>query len=263
MNAGLDNSEPRNDAGRDDWETHWRSYGESAHDNPAQRYRHRLVLRELGPLSSGARLVDIGSGQGDLLVDVNRAAPMADLLGVEQSAEGVRQGKSKVAAARFLELNLLDPPDVPDELAGWATHAVCSEVLEHVDDPAALLRHAATFLAPTCRLVITVPGGPMSAYDRHIGHRRHFDEKLLRNVITEAGFEVLRTRRAGFPVFNLYKLLVIARGERLVTEMSSDGQAQPSLTARLAMKVFDRLFRLATSNTPWGWQLVATASPAT
>ncbi len=30
------------------------------------------------------------------------------------------------------------------------------------------------YLAPGCRLVVTVPGGPRSAFDRHIGHRRHF-----------------------------------------------------------------------------------------
>ena len=37
----------------------------------------------------------------------------------------------------------MQSPDVPADLAGWGTHAVCSEVLEHVDDPVTLLRGAA------------------------------------------------------------------------------------------------------------------------
>jgi 2-polyprenyl-3-methyl-5-hydroxy-6-metoxy-1,4-benzoquinol methylase len=36
---------------------------------------------------------------------------------------------------------------------------VCSEVLEHVDRPRELLANAAAYLAPGCRLVVTVPGG--------------------------------------------------------------------------------------------------------
>ena len=28
---------------------------------------------------------------------------------------------------------------------------------------------------PPAPLVVTVPGGPMSAFDHHIGHRRHYD----------------------------------------------------------------------------------------
>ena len=70
--------------------------------------------------------------------------------------------------------DLLRDPAPDAEWAGWATHAVCSEVLEHVDEPVVLLRNARSWLAPGCRLVVTVPGGPMSAFDRHIGHRRHF-----------------------------------------------------------------------------------------
>jgi len=59
-------------------------------------------------------------------------------------------------------------------LVGWATDATCSEVLEHVDDPKRLMVRSRTLLAPGCRLVVTVPGGPMSCFARHIGHRRHF-----------------------------------------------------------------------------------------
>jgi glycosyltransferase involved in cell wall biosynthesis len=47
-----------------------------------------------------------------------------------------------------------------------------------VDEPARLLRNARTFLAPGCHLVVTVPGGPRSASDLRIGHRRHYDPRL-------------------------------------------------------------------------------------
>ena len=43
--------------------------------------------------------------------------------------------------------------------AGWATDAVCSEVLEHVDSPVLFLQAARPWLADGSRLIVTVPGG--------------------------------------------------------------------------------------------------------
>ena len=96
---------------------------------------------------------------------------------------------------------------------------MCSEVLEHVAEPVRLLRNAKSLLAPGCRVIVTVPGGPRSAFDRHIGHHRHFTAADLRGVLTDAGFAVERVHRAGFPFFNLYKLAVIARGRRLIADV--------------------------------------------
>jgi len=243
----------------DDWDGHWSAYGDAAEDNPAQQYRRRLVFAALGELGPGTQLVDIGSGQGDLLAEMHRRFPAIDLVGLEQSAEGIRQGADKVRAARFVQRDLLAPTSVAPDLGAWATHATCSEVIEHVDDPATLLANATAYLAPGCRVVITVPGGPRSAYDRYIGHRRHFDRDSLREVVEKAGLDVVRIQRAGFPVFNLYKLLVIARGKKLIEDVNANGDST-SRVARLVMSAFGGLFRFALADARWGWQLVAVAT---
>src|SRR3546814_18015665 len=87
-------------------------------------------------------------------------------------------------------------------------------------------------MAPGCRLVVTVPGGPMSAFDRHIGHRRHFTPPALAALLTDAGLAVERTDGAGFPFFNLYRLGVIARGHRLVADLTG-GQGDAPLAPAL------------------------------
>ena len=87
-------------------------------------------------------------------------------------------------------------------------------MLEHVDDPGALLASARRWLAPAALLVVTVPGGPMSAFDRHVGHRRHYTTTDLQSLLETTGFEVLVCGGAGFPFFNLYRRAVIARGAR-------------------------------------------------
>ena len=129
-------------------------------------------------------------------------------------------------------------------------------MLEHLDEPEALLTNAIPYLAPGCVLLVTVPGGPMSAFDRHIGHRKHYGPKELRRLLERAGFEVERVTGAGFPFFNLYRLVVILRGRRLVAEAAA---GETSIPARLVMAGFGFLFNLNLDASRWGWQTVAYA----
>lgn len=245
---------------RDDWNTHWSHYAPAAEINPAERMRSRLVVRLLGLPRGESRVLDIGSGQGDMAAEILRAFPLAQVLGVELSAVGVEVASKKVPKARFLETNLLEGSSAPAEFQSFADFAVCSEVLEHVDEPVRLLRGVLPYLARGCRLIITVPGGPMSAFDHHIGHRRHYDAVSLRRVVEGAGLEVLDLRRVGFPWFNLYRLIVIARGEKLVSEMANSSPADRSpWAARMVMRLFRALFRLNLPRSPWGWQMVCVA----
>lgn len=252
------------DARPDDWDAHWAQYDAGAARNPAQRWRHRLLLQALAPAGAPApaRLLDVGSGQGDFAALAQRTWPAAGILGLELSETGCRLAAGKVPDAEFRAVDLLAGAVPAPGHAGWATHAVCSEVLEHVDDPAGLLRAAAGWMAPGCRLVATVPGGPMSAFDRHIGHRRHFTPAQLGTLLAEAGFEVERADGAGFPFFNLYRVVVIARGRRLIADVAggpAGDDAAISPLAGLAMDLFDRLFALNPSTGRLGWQITAVA----
>ena len=105
-----------------------------------------------------------------------------------------------------------------------------------------------------------MPGGPRSAFDRHIGHHRHFTAADLRGVLTDAGFAVERVQRAGFPFFNLYKLAVIARGRRLIADVEDRAPgAAPSRAELTAARLFDLGFRHSRDDFPLGWQMAAVA----
>jgi len=246
-------------AAPDDWDKHWSATEASNAMNPAQTYRRKLVFDALG-LGRAAlpeRLLELGSGSGEFAREVTRLRPDAEIVGLDLSAVGVATAQRKVPGARFFQQDFVQPMKLDDSYRGWATHAVCSEVLEHLDDPTAVLCNVRPFLAPGCRLVITVPGGPMSAFDRHIGHRRHFTPELLEKVLREADFTVADMWCAGFPFFNLYRLTVIARGKKLIGDVAGKDESTLPLSARTAMRAFSWLFGMNTTKTSLGWQLVA------
>ncbi|MEA2697838.1 MAG: hypothetical protein QOI66_2109 [Myxococcales bacterium] len=247
--------------GTDDWDTHWRSYADSNAANPAQAYRRRLIVDALSleTASPPVRLLEFGSGQGNFAAEVAAVFPDIEFCGLDLAQAGVDIARRKVPGASFFQQDFTQPLTIPEKFHGWATHAVCSEVLEHVDDPAGALRNIRRCLAPGCKLVITVPAGPMSAFDRHIGHRRHFTPSLLSDTLKAAGFSGAELCGAGFPFFNLYRLAVVARGPALINDAAGETGGGLPLSARITLRVFSWLFRLNRSRGRRGWQLVAVA----
>jgi SAM-dependent methyltransferase len=240
----------------DDWDRHWLDFSAAAELSPATRYRRRLAFRllDIPHHDASVRMLEIGSGAGQFAAEFVAHAPGAQFLGLELSQTGVEIAARRVPAACFIQRDLLlpAPPGAAPDFR--ATHALCCDVLEHLDDPRLLLRHAAAYMAPGCKLVVTVPGGWHCAFYRHIGHRRHYTPAQLTRLLDSAGFTVARAYAAGFPFFNLYRMLVTLRGAYLI----ADAARAPSLLMRTFGALFDALFRLNLMH-PWGWQTAAVA----
>lgn len=222
---------------------------------PLSIYRKRLIvnlLRRAG-CGAGARVLDIGAGRGAMIQSILNAIPGVSALGLELSEVGVREAQRRLPEARFLRRDLLqpvEPSEVPRELAEFA---VCSEVLEHLDEPEVMLRNAARYMAAGCVLVVTVPRGPMSAFERHLGHRRHYSPDEIARVIERSGFEIRHKVAAGFPFLNLFRLMMVMRGAALI----EDASKPPALAVKLTRTLFGGLFRLNLG--VLGWQTVVVA----
>jgi SAM-dependent methyltransferase len=234
-----------------EWEQHWDAFDDATRLGPAPAYRRGLIFAALGRAAAPTRLLDLGCGQGDFLQAAGAQFPQAELVGVDLSEVGLASAQKKVPRARLVQADFSNESPLPEWLTGSVSHMVCAEVVEHLDQPAPFLRKAATLLAPGGELIITVPGGPRSAFDLQIGHRRHYSPAELGALAAEAGLSPVRLVGAGFPFFNLYRLVVVARGERLSEDIRG---AQPTLVARTAMRAFGLLFRANSDRTALGWQ---------
>jgi len=242
-----------------EWNALWRSYAGSAECNPAQAFRREQIRHLLGSLEDGSpqRLLDIGCGQGDFCREVAGAFPAWDVRGLDISDSGLAMARDKSPRGTFCQADLMDAGALP-AWQGWASRAVCSEMLEHVQDPATVLANIRTLMAPGGLLVITVPAGPRTQFDLHIGHLRHFTTEGLASLLASQGLQPVRIQRCGFPFFNLYRLVVLLSGRRVITE-ATHAQQNLSWPARTAMAAFRFLFRFNARTWGPGWQLVALA----
>jgi 2-polyprenyl-3-methyl-5-hydroxy-6-metoxy-1,4-benzoquinol methylase len=128
----------------------------------------------------GARsVVDVGCGGGDLLVRV------AALLGPERVA-GIDTARSAVARARQLlpEGRFVVGDATRLDLGERFELVLCTEVLEHVRDPGALLDALERLRAPGGAIVVTVPDGAIDDYE---GHVSFWTEEQLAELLRPRG----------------------------------------------------------------------------
>ncbi len=199
--------------GLDFYERYWATSDEAQARGPMSRHRRRLVIQELSRLGFES-LLDVSCGQGFLLADIARAFPGVRLSGTELVESGLEHARRRVPA-RF------HPLDITRERLDERFDCVTlTEVLEHVEDEAAALRNLAAMCSG--HLVITVPGGKLSAADIAAGDLRTYDRRRLEALLANAGFGLIRFRRFGFPMYDpLYRILL----DRVV---ESGGSVGPS-----------------------------------
>lgn len=235
----------------DDWNQHWEDFAKIAAINPANQYRNHFILKQIP--AGFLHVLDIGCGQGILIRELIPHRTEAVFYGIDISEKSISIANKQQINANFIQLNmLLLPEPLPAFLDNNIDVAICSEVLEHIDDPLLFLQNIKPFLKKDASLIITVPGGLRTAYDKYLGHRKHYSKKSLTDLLHRADYHIEKIWAAGFPFFNLYKMLIFMRGHKMIRDAKINNI---SFLQKSLSRLFSFLFRF---NLPhFGWQLVA------
>lgn len=233
----------------------WGGFSVANELNPAQRHRWRLVVNELTTLPPAATVVDLGCGSGLLLSRIAAARPNGRFVGVDADPTALRYAAERLPAARLIRADL--DAATAEPLAD-ADAVVCSEVLEHLETPLHAVRLARRALRRGGRFVVTVPAGPVTPFDRTIGHRKHFTLEAIDALLVAGGFRIVHSYYWGFPFHTLFRIGVGA------LPSAADGFSDARLGApqRAVFRVLDALFYLNAKSRRAGRQIVAVAEPA-
>ncbi|RMH15110.1 MAG: class I SAM-dependent methyltransferase [Acidobacteria bacterium] len=156
------------------------------------RAREALVLERiaaLAPAGGFGRILDVGCGDALLLPRLRR---FGRPLGLEADAALISDATRRsgdVVVAPF------DERFQPDEPFGLI---LMLDVLEHLADDVAALRHARRLLVPGGVLLITVPALPVlwTRHDDLNHHHRRYDRRRFHDVAAAAGVAVESARYA-------------------------------------------------------------------
>jgi SAM-dependent methyltransferase len=186
---------------------------------PADLRPPELDLRRgfaLANIAAGDRVLDLGSGTGDLTADLAGAGARA--VGVEVAESAVERARSRHPEIDFR----LAPIDGALPFEDGAFDVVwSSEVIEHVADTGRWLSEARRVLAPGGRLLLTTPSHGrvrlalhgLERYSEPLGDHLHlYTARSLRDVLTQFDFGGVQVSSAGGPP--LLRRLLLASAVR-------------------------------------------------
>lgn len=176
---------------------------ETIRDREAESFG--LYLQSSGELCSGFRItpsdtvVDVGCGDGAACVFA--AQQGAEVIGVDIDAASIDRTRTRLSeetSSRRWQTYVSDSNPLPLE-SGIATKVICQEVLEHVDDPAAVLAELVRIGRPGTRYLLSVPDPVAEAVQREVApsfywarpfHLRVFQREEFDRAVEQAGLTI-------------------------------------------------------------------------
>jgi len=157
------------------------------------RARERVILAALAahrPAAGWRNVLDVGCGDGLFFDELARLPGVRLVEGVEPGAELVSPDgphRARIHVAPF---------DASFDVGRRYSLVVMLDVLEHLPDPAASLRHALSLLEPDGVVLATVPAF-LSLWTRHDDLNHHYtryDQASFRTLAAESGLRIDESR---------------------------------------------------------------------
>lgn len=169
---------------------------------PSSRHVRRLVFSMLRGIQFSSYL-DAGCGAGTLLQEIQKKYPQVDVSGAEFSKRGVDIAEQKNPHAKIYQLDL-----EKEALSQTFDLITCVDVLEHINDDISAINNLRKMAKKY--LLLVVPTGPLFEQERiKVGHVHGYSREEVNGKLEKAGFSVIHKMAWGFPIYNLYRRLVM------------------------------------------------------
>ena len=183
------------------------------------RGRRRVLERVIAALAlpEQARILDAGCGSGRNMLELARRGTVSGVEVSDTSAELARERH----AGEVISGSVVQMPFASESF----DLAVCLDVLEHLEDDLAAMQELRRVVAPDGSLLVTVPAYQWlwSGHDEVNHHHRRYNDRSLRHVAEQAGWQQVRSTHFNSLLLPVAMLLrILDRFSRKTTESSLD-----------------------------------------
>lgn len=200
----------------------------------APRHRVRVLRRAIRRLRPSS-VVDLGCGGGQLLEALDNGT--LDLAGIDLSEAQIEDNRTRLPHIEWHAADLA--AELPPDLAARSYDViVCSELVEHLDEPARLLAGAR---ALGTHLVLSTQSGPVRPTEVRVGHVRHYSRSEMAELLRTAGWEPVRVWNTGFPFHDLSKWVANRRPDAAMDRFGGEAYGPVEHTVSAALRIAFRL----------------------
>ena len=130
------------------------------------------------------QVLEVGCGVGTFTRRLVAAPSLTGVVSIDVSPAAVETTRRAVADPRA-DIRVADV----QEIDGRFDLVVCMNVLEHIEDDRAALRHMWTLVAPGGTLFLLVPAHQalFTPFDAESGHFRRYNKRHMRSLMHDAG----------------------------------------------------------------------------
>jgi SAM-dependent methyltransferase len=159
------------------------------------------------PVHAEDTVIDVGCGDGGIAGFCAQRGARIILADADAERLKATAARLRTTPARGLEAHVTDGDPLPLADA-TATRVVCTEVLEHVDDPARFMAELVRVGRPGALYLLTVPGAVQehvqervasSKYFQKPNHIRIFEPEAFQALVETAGLTI--ERRSGYSFY--------------------------------------------------------------
>lgn len=194
-----------------DYEKSWQHWHDRTVLGPGSRHVRRMVMGMIKNINFETCL-DAGCGEGSLLMAIHAQFPHAKLHGIDFSNTAIKAAQKNITGAKIYKMDL-----TRQSLSQKFDLITCVDVLEHIKEDQSVLNHLHQMSGGY--LLLVVPIGPLFDQERErLGHLHGYSRDELKAKLSQAGFKVLREIAWGFPLYSLYRRLVINLPENTTSD---------------------------------------------
>lgn len=209
-----------------------------------------VLRRHLGPDQGDRRILDVGSGTGEML-DMLRE--FGDVHGLDMSPKAVAYCRDRFGSSVDVRVGR-----VPDDLSP-ADVVTAFDVIEHLEDDAGALGKIHALLPPGGLFICTVPAFSFlwSGHDVVNHHKRRYTRRLLLRRLRDAGFEVDRISYFNTLFFPLVAGIRLVRRRSSAAPVSDIAMPSPRINAILKRLFSSERWLVTRMDLPVGVSLLA------